>query len=41
VRNVRGYFTQRLRVRGAAAWRYRIVSGGQASPTVKAVTRFR
>lgn len=41
VRNVRGYFTQRLRVGKAATRRYRIVSGGQASPAVKPVTRFR
>jgi hypothetical protein len=41
VRNVRGYFTQRLRVGKAASRRYRIVSGNQASPTVKPVTRFR
>jgi len=41
VRNVRGYFVQRLRIKKAAARRYRIVSGGHASPAVKAQARFK
>ena len=40
IRNSRGYFRQRLRIRKAAMRRYRIVSGGQTSPAVRPVARF-
>jgi hypothetical protein len=39
VRNVRGYFRARFRISNAADRRYRLVSGGHASPAAKAVTR--
>ena len=40
VRNVRGYFSARFRLSGAANRTYRLVSGGQNSPNVKPVTLF-
>jgi hypothetical protein len=40
VRNVRGYFKARFRLSGASRRTYRLVSGGEVSPRVKAVTLF-
>jgi hypothetical protein len=40
VRNVRGYFKARFRLSGASRRTYRLVSGGEVSPRVKAVTVF-